>query len=181
MYIPRSNWNTPNPNHHQHPQPSIGPEGFWEFAAAMFVPKHWTSPNKPSNRDSRPYPKWTASRSGDVEMQTHAPSTGSFSVSISETLHEKSTSQSGLKGYFMSDIDKKWTEILLLACGFCSGLVDGLSFAYWWSFSNMQTGRILPDRFHDSTFSNAIPIKQGTSSGLPSAYQANRTIQINYG
>lgn len=107
----------------------------------MFVSKQSILPNKTSNGDSFPHPKGAVLRSDDVEMQTHTPSTGSLNVSISEsTLHEKSQGQSGWRRYFLSDIDKRWTDILLLACGFCSGLVDGLSFTYWWSFSNMQTG-----------------------------------------
>lgn len=112
----------------------------------MSVSTHSNLP-KALNRDSLPLPKGaiSVSRPDGVEMQTHAPSTGSLNASISElTLHEKSPNQSGWRRYFLSDIDKKWTELLLLACGFCSGLVDGLSFTYWWSFSNMQTGMTRP-------------------------------------
>lgn len=107
----------------------------------MFVSENFTLPNKASNRDSLPHPRGAISRPDDVEMQTHAPSTGSINVSISEsTLHEHSPCQPEWRRYFLSDVDKRWTDLLLLACGFCSGLVDGLSFTYWWSFSNMQTG-----------------------------------------
>jgi uncharacterized membrane protein YoaK (UPF0700 family) len=38
-------------------------------------------------------------------------------------------------------IDPHYTDIFLVMCGFVSGLVDGLSFNAWGSFSSMQTGK----------------------------------------
>ncbi|KAJ5364914.1 uncharacterized protein N7496_010627 [Penicillium cataractarum] len=42
--------------------------------------------------------------------------------------------------YFSVEIDRKHTDIILIVCGFVGGLVDGLSFNAWGSFSSMQTG-----------------------------------------
>lgn len=66
---------------------------------------------------------------------------GSTNVSISELPEaEESCCQLGFRRYWLSEIDRKWTDILLIVCGYVSGLLDGLSFNYWGSFSNMQTG-----------------------------------------
>ncbi|RAL02848.1 YoaK family protein [Aspergillus ibericus CBS 121593] len=42
--------------------------------------------------------------------------------------------------HFKEDIDKKYADVMLIICGFVGGLVDGLSFNAWGSFSSMQTG-----------------------------------------
>ena len=66
---------------------------------------------------------------------------GSTNASISELPEaEESCCQLGFRRYWLSEIDRKWTDILLVVCGYVSGLLDGLSFNYWGSFSNMQTG-----------------------------------------
>ncbi|KAJ6008376.1 hypothetical protein N7540_012352 [Penicillium herquei] len=42
--------------------------------------------------------------------------------------------------YLLMELDPKHADIVLIICGFVSGLVDGLSFNAWGSFSSMQTG-----------------------------------------
>ncbi|KAJ5700870.1 hypothetical protein N7493_011916 [Penicillium malachiteum] len=42
--------------------------------------------------------------------------------------------------YLLMELDPKHADIILIICGFVSGLVDGLSFNAWGSFSSMQTG-----------------------------------------
>lgn len=42
--------------------------------------------------------------------------------------------------YFLAEINTNWTDGLLIICAFVSGLVDGLSFNAWGSFSSMQSG-----------------------------------------
>ncbi|CEJ54931.1 Putative DUF1275 domain protein [Penicillium brasilianum] len=42
--------------------------------------------------------------------------------------------------YFFVELDRKHTDIILIVCSFVGGLVDGLSFNAWGSFSSMQTG-----------------------------------------
>lgn len=64
----------------------------------------------------------------------------SLSVGNQETL---SDGRSRMSRYFSAEVDTAWTDVLLIICGFVSGLVDGLSFNAWGSFSSMQTG-ILP-------------------------------------
>lgn len=46
-----------------------------------------------------------------------------------------------LGDYFLSEIDTTWSDLPLIACGFVSGLIDGLSYNAWGNFSNMHTGR----------------------------------------
>ncbi|KAL3475075.1 hypothetical protein BJX99DRAFT_247841 [Aspergillus californicus] len=70
---------------------------------------------------------------------------GSTTVSLAgnpTTLSDdESTSwQSSFSRHMRSNIDPKYTDIFLVMCGFVSGLVDGLSFNAWGSFSSMQTG-----------------------------------------
>ncbi|KAA8646675.1 hypothetical protein EYZ11_013397 [Aspergillus tanneri] len=65
---------------------------------------------------------------------------GSTTVSLSGTFTEEMPLHSTLTRHFMADIDTTHTDIILILCSFVSGLVDGLSFNAWGSFSSMQTG-----------------------------------------
>ncbi|KAJ5651636.1 hypothetical protein N7507_009062 [Penicillium longicatenatum] len=42
--------------------------------------------------------------------------------------------------YLLKELDPRRADIILVLCGFVGGLVDGLSFNAWGSFSSMQTG-----------------------------------------
>ncbi|EAU38472.1 conserved hypothetical protein [Aspergillus terreus NIH2624] len=71
---------------------------------------------------------------------------GSTTVSLSGnqgTLTEKQPVLTALSRHFQANINTAYTDILLIICGFVSGLVDGLSFNAWGSFSSMQTGNTL--------------------------------------
>ena len=46
-----------------------------------------------------------------------------------------------LDDYFLSEIDTTWSDLPLIACGYVSGLIDGLSYNAWGNFSNMHTGK----------------------------------------
>lgn len=66
---------------------------------------------------------------------------GSTTASIADQPEDDENSfKARSRRYWLSDIDRDWTDILLIICGYISGLVEGLSFNYWGSFSNMQTG-----------------------------------------
>lgn len=73
---------------------------------------------------------------------------GSTNVSIAEPPDVEEggggSRRERIRRYWLSDIDRNWTDILLIVCGYISGLVEGLSFNYWGSFSNMQTGMPSP-------------------------------------
>ncbi|KAL3432834.1 hypothetical protein BDV09DRAFT_187168 [Aspergillus tetrazonus] len=47
--------------------------------------------------------------------------------------------QSSFSRHMKCNVDTRHTDIFLVMCGFVSGLVDGLSFNAWGSFSSMQT------------------------------------------
>lgn len=68
---------------------------------------------------------------------------GSTTVSLSGnqgTYSEEYTLLSTFSRHFRSEIDTTHTDVILVICGFVSGLVDGLSFNAWGNFSSMQTG-----------------------------------------
>lgn len=83
----------------------------------------------------------------DVEKQIQTPLpysvANSNNISIADAVREERKSRSGIGRYLLSEINTSWTDITLIICGFVSGLVDGLSFTYWNSFSDMQTGTSL--------------------------------------
>ncbi|OQE84191.1 hypothetical protein PENNAL_c0027G08213 [Penicillium nalgiovense] len=64
---------------------------------------------------------------------------GSTAVSVSGNQTEDNTVRSTISRHFRADIDTTHTDIPLIICGFVGGLVDGLSFNAWGSFSSMQT------------------------------------------
>ncbi|CAI7594386.1 unnamed protein product [Penicillium glandicola] len=66
---------------------------------------------------------------------------GSTAVSVSgNQTPDDNTVRSTISRHFRADIDTTHTDIVLIICGFVGGLVDGLSFNAWGSFSSMQTG-----------------------------------------
>lgn len=71
-----------------------------------------------------------------IRGSTNVSLSGGNQAVISDDL---SLSQS-MSRYFQAGINTEWTDMLLIICGFVSGLVDGLSFNAWGSFSSMQTG-----------------------------------------
>ncbi|PWY68526.1 hypothetical protein BO94DRAFT_301053 [Aspergillus sclerotioniger CBS 115572] len=63
----------------------------------------------------------------------------STNVSFSVNQREE-TIYGTITRHFKADIDRKYADWMLVVCGFVGGLVDGLSFNAWGSFSSMQTG-----------------------------------------
>ncbi|RAH42348.1 YoaK family protein [Aspergillus brunneoviolaceus CBS 621.78] len=62
-------------------------------------------------------------------------------VSLAQSNDDGETTFYGrLARHLQSEIDIAYADIPLIVCGFVSGLVDGLSFNAWGSFSSMQTG-----------------------------------------
>jgi hypothetical protein len=66
---------------------------------------------------------------------------GSTAVSLSGNQTQEGNSvPATLSRHFRAKIDTTHTDIVLIICGFVGGMVDGLSFNAWGSFSSMQTG-----------------------------------------
>ncbi|GAQ04691.1 hypothetical protein ALT_2012 [Aspergillus lentulus] len=83
----------------------------------------------PQPDDSRDRPGlWSAGHSTAVSLQPADEISGSEGF------------RSTLIRHFAADINTKYTDLLLIVCGFVSGLVDGLCFNAWGSFASMQTG-----------------------------------------
>lgn len=66
-------------------------------------------------------------------------------ISTDETLSQKQGTLARIRDkdlvrYLASDINTKRADIVLIICGFVSGLVDGVSYTSWGSFASMQTG-----------------------------------------
>lgn len=83
----------------------------------------------------------------DMELHLPRPLTGDTEVSDAEsidTLKRKSRHQPSVKEYLLSDVETQWADIPLIVCCYVGGIVDGLSYNSWGSFTNMQTGMSLP-------------------------------------
>lgn len=68
-------------------------------------------------------------------------------ISTDETLSQKQGTLAKIRDkdlarYLASDVNTKRADIVLIVCGFVSGLVDGVSFTAWGSFASMQTGEL---------------------------------------
>ncbi|TGJ81061.1 hypothetical protein E0Z10_g7708 [Xylaria hypoxylon] len=48
--------------------------------------------------------------------------------------------KSGWRKNMMADVNREWTDLILLACYFVTGLLDSASISTWGSFVSMQTG-----------------------------------------
>jgi len=86
----------------------------------------FTLPPQPDDSNDRAG-LWSRGQSTDVSLQ------GTDEDSCSDL-------RSTLIRHFAADIDTKYTDLILIVCGFVSGLVDGVSFNAWGSFASMQTG-----------------------------------------
>ncbi|RHZ69662.1 hypothetical protein CDV55_105410 [Aspergillus turcosus] len=83
----------------------------------------------PQPDDSNDQPGfWSAGHRTTVSLQPADGDPGSQSLRSTLTRH------------FAASIDIKYTDLVLILCGFVSGLVDGFSFNAWGSFASMQTG-----------------------------------------
>lgn len=69
---------------------------------------------------------------------------GSTNASLSQgnqdTVSDEFSLREIISQYLQAGINTAWTDVLLIICGFVSGLVDGLSFNAWGGFSSMQSG-----------------------------------------
>jgi hypothetical protein len=74
-----------------------------------------------------------------VENGIDAPYLGT-AVSDPGNDYNSSSSPSKLSQYLFTELNPRRADIILIICGFVGGLVDGLSFNAWGSFSSMQTG-----------------------------------------
>lgn len=78
---------------------------------------------------------------------------GSKNVSLSggnqAIISDDSSLPQSMSRYFQAGINTGWTDVLLIICGFVSGLVDGLSFNAWGSFSSMQTGLYSINKYNE--------------------------------
>lgn len=70
---------------------------------------------------------WSSGNSTNVSLSVNQPMKGGGLYA-------------NLARHFQAEIDTRYADIVLIVCGFVSGLVDGLSFNAWGSFSSMQTG-----------------------------------------
>ncbi|KAE8148792.1 DUF1275 domain protein [Aspergillus avenaceus] len=89
---------------------------------------NWDTPSHPN----APYPRLDE----DAKDRSGYCSTGGSTVVSLEETPLRAT----LSRHFTANIDTTHTDIILIICGFVGGLVDGLSFNAWGSFSSMQTG-----------------------------------------
>lgn len=86
-------------------------------------------------------------RAGDRAQRDHLSvghGTDAAFAGDAGSVTEKGSLSSQIARYFLVDLDPRRADVILIVCGFVGGLVDGLSFNAWGSFSSMQTGTISP-------------------------------------
>ncbi|KAL3464306.1 hypothetical protein BJX64DRAFT_94711 [Aspergillus heterothallicus] len=89
-----------------------------------------TGPQGPQYEPKDPAGLWSVGGSTTVSLAGNA--------TLSDD--EPTTWQSSISRHMTCSLDPRYADIFLVMCGFVSGLVDGLSFNAWGSFSSMQTG-----------------------------------------
>ncbi|KAL5002432.1 hypothetical protein BDV10DRAFT_120811 [Aspergillus recurvatus] len=105
-----------------------------------------TAPNTSNNRLTY----WDTATGPPLQQDESKYPGGLWSVGGSTTVslagnptilsEEPVTWQSSFSRHMKCNVSTHRTDIFLVMCGFVSGLVDGLSFNAWGSFSSMQTG-----------------------------------------
>lgn len=79
------------------------------------------------------------------EKKTHSPPEYEGDVSPATFVSQRGSPFSYVSHFMKMELDNSYTDIVLIVCGFVAGLVDGLSFNAWGSFSSMQTGTYMAD------------------------------------
>ncbi|EER39561.1 DUF1275 domain-containing protein [Histoplasma capsulatum var. duboisii H88] len=94
------------------------------------------SPNAQEDREL------SRSRKGDNDLP-HLSRSSSFTFIDVESCVSKLPWHRRLSHHLKEEVDPAWSDMLLLACSFSSGVIDSLAFRAWGSFANMQTGNIV--------------------------------------
>ncbi|KAL6712032.1 hypothetical protein ACN47E_003075 [Coniothyrium glycines] len=64
-------------------------------------------------------------------------------ASDDEAVSDGSVKKRSIRQYLSADLDTKWADVPLLACFFCSGLIDSMAFNMYGCFVSMQTGNTI--------------------------------------
>ncbi|EEH42407.2 uncharacterized protein PADG_07227 [Paracoccidioides brasiliensis Pb18] len=78
-------------------------------------------------------------RKGEHDLP-HLSRSSSFTLVDLESCISELPWHSKLVYHLKEDVDPAWSDMLLLACSFVSGVIDSVAFNAWGSFANMQTG-----------------------------------------
>ncbi|OJD13918.1 hypothetical protein AJ78_05681 [Emergomyces pasteurianus Ep9510] len=95
-----------------------------------------TVPGTPEDRDLSKF------RKNDNDPP-HLSRNSSFTFVDPESCISNLPWHSRLSHHLREEVDPTWSDMLLLACSFVSGVIDSLAFNAWGSFANMQTGNIV--------------------------------------
>ncbi|KAL2380661.1 hypothetical protein RJZ90_004498 [Blastomyces dermatitidis] len=70
----------------------------------------------------------------------HLSRNSSFTIVDPESFISNLPWHRRLSDHLKEEVDPAWSDLLLLACSFASGVIDSLAFKAWGSFASMQTG-----------------------------------------
>ncbi|EGE78030.1 DUF1275 domain-containing protein [Blastomyces dermatitidis ATCC 18188] len=73
----------------------------------------------------------------------HLSRNSSFTIVDPESFISNLPWHRRLSDHLKEEVDPAWSDLLLLACSFASGVIDSLAFKAWGSFASMQTGNIV--------------------------------------
>lgn len=94
----------------------------------------------PHTAEHYPTTNFHENRPENVRQNAHSQHENNDDVFISTFTSRGASLLLYLSRYMGMELDTSHADIVLIVCGFVAGLVDGLSFNAWGSFSSMQTG-----------------------------------------
>ena len=117
-------------------------------------PGHLVYQKDVSNPPSKSRLEGDETKDGGGLWSTHDSTNASLSAGNQTPISDGVSLREVTSQYFQAGINTEWTDVLLIISGFVSGLVDGLSFNSWGSFSSMQTGASIHAWFNASVYTD---------------------------
>lgn len=117
-------------------------------------PGHLVYQKDVSNPPSKSRLEGDEAKDGGGLWSIRGSTSASLSAGNQTTISDGVSLREVMSQYCQAGINTEWTDVLLIISGFVSGLVDGLSFNSWGSFSSMQTGASIHAWFNASVYTD---------------------------